>query len=243
MLHLSVKTRNKNKKAKHLLQEEVIPAVVYGPKNPPKSLSVGYKSFYNTYKEAGETTLIALDIDKGDSKENKEGEEVTQEVLSQANNVVLIREVQVHPVSGKFMHIDFYQLPLDKEIELSIPVESSGEAPAVKELGGILVQNLHEVNIKALPTNLIHEITVDLSGLKEMGNSILVKDLIIPSNIEILADMEQTVFTVEQPREEEEEPVVETTEGEAIESIKTEGEEEREAREKEEQEKVQEQKV
>src|SRR3989338_7705498 len=123
------------------------------------------------------------------------------------------------------MHIDFYQLPLDKEIELSIPVESSGEAPAVKELGGILVQNLHEVNIKALPTNLIHEITVDLSGLKEMGNSILVKDLIIPSNIEILADMEQTVFTVEQPREEEEEPVVETTEGE----------EEREAREKEEQ--------
>src|SRR3989344_1348106 len=107
MLHLPVKTRDKNKKAKHFLQEDVLPAVMYGPKNPPKSLSVGYKSFYNIYREAGETTLIALDIDKGDSKENKEGEEVTQEVLSQANNVVLIREVQVHPVSGKSMCINF----------------------------------------------------------------------------------------------------------------------------------------
>ena len=122
MLHLPVKTRDKNKKAKHFLQEDVLPAVVYGPKSPSKSLSVNYKDFYSTYKEAGETTLIALDIDKGDNKENKEGEEVTQDALSKANNVVLIREVQTHPVSGKFMHVDFYQLPLDKEIELSIPI-------------------------------------------------------------------------------------------------------------------------
>lgn len=237
MLHLSVKTRDKTKKAKEFLREGQIPAVVYGPKTPSTPLAVDYKKFFNIYKEAGETTLIALDIDqKIESKESKEKdaseEDVSAKALAKAENVVLIRDIQVNPVSGNFIHVDFYQLPLDQEIEIAVPVLPQGTAPAVKEQGGILVHNLHEINIKALPTDLIHEIKVDLSGLKNIGDSILVKDLNVSEKVEVLADEEEMVFTVEEPREEEE-PEEEVSEEEAIEDIKTEGEDKREEEEAE----------
>jgi len=229
MLHLSVKTRDIDKeKAKNLLKQGVIPAVLYGPKDKPKTVAVNYKKFNDAYKEAGESTLIALDIDKkSESKDTADDTDVSKE-----DNVVLIRDLQVHPVTGNFMHVDFYKLPLDQAIEISIPIEGVNEAPAVKEQGGILVANLHEINIKALPTELIHEIAVDLSGLKEIGDSILVKDLNVSNNVEILADEEEVVFAIEEPREEEPEEE-EVTEEEALESIKTEGEEKREEREAE----------
>ena len=232
MLHLSAKTRTKEKKAKEFLKEGYVPAVVYGPKTPATSLAVNYKEFFNIHKKAGETTLIVLDVDlpteafAGVGKKT-ESKDFKEEDASKTENVVLIRDVQVHPVSGNFIHIDFYQLPLDQEIEISVPVLSENQAPAVKEQGGILVHNLHEINIKALPTELIHEIKVDLSGLENIGDSILVKDLKTSEKIDILADEEEVVFTIEEPRKEEVEEVEETEE-EAIEGIKTEGEEKRE---------------
>jgi len=98
-----------------------------------------------------------------------------------------------------------------------------------------LVHNLHEISIKALPKNLIHEITVDLSSLENIDDTILVKDLGITNEVEILAEPEEVVFLIEAPREEEE-IVEEVAEGEeeAIADIKTEGEEKREEREAEE---------
>ncbi|OGZ61296.1 MAG: hypothetical protein A3H51_00860 [Candidatus Spechtbacteria bacterium RIFCSPLOWO2_02_FULL_38_8] len=239
MLHLSVKTRDTNiTKAKDLLLQGVIPGIIYGPKDNPKTVAVDYKKFSDIYKTAGETTLVALDIDKAQGKPDAElsgtsPEDTQKETdLEKAKNVVLIRDIQRHPVSGNFMHVDFYKLPLDQEITISVPVELEGEAPAVKEQGGILVHNLHEIEIKALPVNLIHEIIVNLNSLVNIGDSILVKDINIPNNVEILADGEEMVCTVEAPREEEAEEA-ETLEGDAIESIKTEGEEKRAEKEAE----------
>ena len=235
MLHLKVKKRDpKKEKAKKLLEKDLVPAIMYGPRIKPTPLSVERRRFYETYKKAGETTLIALDMkvqaeaaEGADKKEKEEGEE---------ENVVLIRDLQVHPVSGDFMHVDFYQLPMDTEIEISVPVEGLNEAPAVKEEGGVLVQNLHEIAIKALPKNLIHDITVDLSSLENIGDSILIKDLDVPGNVEMLAEEEEAVFAIEEPREEEpeEDEMLEDVEGEQIADIKTEGEVEREERETEE---------
>ncbi|MEX2145191.1 MAG: 50S ribosomal protein L25 [Candidatus Spechtbacterales bacterium] len=220
MLTLKLKKREIKDKAKNILKTGSVPGVVYGPKMSPEPVSVDKKRFFDTYKKAGETTLISLDF--GDDEKEKD-------------HVVLIREVQKHPVSGNFTHVDFYELPMDQEIEISVPVISINEAPAVKQEGGVLVHNLHEIDIKALPKNLIHEITVDLSVLENIGDAILVKDLGITNEVEILADSEETVFLVEEPREEE---VVEeeATEGEEekIAEIKTEGEEKREEREAEE---------
>src|SRR3990167_6357596 len=228
MLHLSVKTKD-------LLLQGVIPGIIYGPKDNPKTVAVDYKKFSDIYKTAGETTLVALDIDKAQGKPDAElsgtsPEDTQKETdLEKAKNVVLIRDIQRHPVSGNFMHVDFYKLPLDQEITISVPVELEGEAPAVKEQGGILVHNLHEIEIKALPVNLIHEIIVDLSTLASVGDSILVKDLNTPSNIEVLANDEDMVIMVEEPHEEEVEEVA-AAEEETIEFIKTEGEEKREER-------------
>lgn len=243
MLHLPVKSRDTNiVKAKELLRQGLIPGVIYGPKDEPKSVSVDYKRFSDAYQTGGETTLIALDIDTAQSKLNMEKTDLSMDTsaeniekesdLKKANNVVLVRDIQRHPVSGNFIHIDFYKLPLDQEITISVPIEVVGEAPAVKEQGGILVHNLHEIEIKALPVNLIHEITVDLSTLASVGDSILVKDLNTPSNIEILANDEDMVIMIEEPHEEEVEEVA-AVEEETIESIKTEGEEKREEREAE----------
>jgi large subunit ribosomal protein L25 len=217
MLHLPAEKRDLKIKPKILQKSGYIPAVVYGPKILPMPLQVNYKKFFDAYEKAGETTLIALDLDKEDSK-SAEGEE---------KNVVLIRDVQTHPFKNEFVHVDFYQLPLDQKIEVSVPVESINEAPAVKEHGGILVHNLHEIEIKALPKNLIHEITVDLSSLENIGDSIQIKDITVSEGVEILADSEEVVFAIEEPREEDIEEKV--SEEEAIEGIKTEVEEKREA--------------
>lgn len=213
MLTLTVQPRAElGKAAQKVRKEGFIPAVVYGPTIKPHSVSVRISDFEKTYREAGETTLITLKIegeDKGDS------------------GVVLIRDPKTNPINRTFTHVDFYQLPLDKPIEISVPVEVEGEAPAAKELGGTLVQNLYEVNVKALPQNLIHGITIDVSGLATFEDAITVADLSVPENVEILAEPETTVAFVEEPREEEEEEPVESEE-DAIADIKTEGEEKRE---------------
>lgn len=199
------------KSADKVRRDGSIPAVVYGPKIGSHAISVKSSDFEKLYREVGETTLITLKIegdDKGDS------------------GIVLIRDPKIDPVSRMFTHVDFYQLPLDKPIEISVPVELEGEAPAAKELGGTLVQTIHEIAVKALPQNLIHEITVDVSGLATFEDSITVANLTVPEGVEIIAEPETTVAFVEEMKEEVEEEVV--NEGDAIADIKTEGEEKRE---------------
>lgn len=199
------------KSADKVRRDGSIPAVVYGPKIGSHAISVKASDFEKLYREVGETTLITLKIegdDKGDS------------------GIVLIREPKIDPVNRMFTHVDFYQLPLDKPIEISVPVELEGEAPAAKELGGTLVQTIHEIAVKALPQNLIHEITVDVSTLATFEDSITVANLTVPEGIEIIAEPETTVAFVEEMKEEVEEEAV--NEGDAIADIKTEGEEKRE---------------
>lgn len=218
MLTLTVQKRDIiGKKVKNLRKEDLIPAVLYGPKMRPSSVSIDYKSFEKVYKEAGGTALIKLD--EKDAKDKDE------------DNIVLIREAIINPVSHKFMHVDFYQLPLDQKIEITVPINTSGEAPAVKTEGGTLLQTMHDVSIRVLPTELIGEILVDLSSLQHVGDSITIKDIPIQDNIEVLADSVASVFTVEAPRVEVEE-VAEVDEEEAqegqISDIKTEAEDKRE---------------
>lgn len=242
MLHLKVKKRDTEKiKAKDLLNEGVIPAVMYGPRIKPMSLSIDKKTFLNVYKEAGETTLIALDMkaktEESEAEKEREGEEKDVQAQKQEeDNVVLVRDVQTHPVSGEFVHVDFYQLPMDTEIEISIDINSVNEAPAVKEQGGVLVQNMHELSIKALPKDLIHGVEVDLSVLENIEDAILVRDIELPSTVTVQAEEDEVIFKIEEPREEEpeEEEVDEGIEDEQIAEIKTEGEEKREEREAEE---------
>ncbi|MEX2008280.1 MAG: 50S ribosomal protein L25 [Candidatus Spechtbacterales bacterium] len=225
MLSLVIQKRNPREiKAKALLNQEKIPGVLYGPTVTATPVTVDRKTFEKLYEEAGESTLVSLKF-RGEEEEGGKDE-----------NVVLIRSTDVHPVTRAFRHVDFYQLPLDKPIEISVPIETENEAPAVHEQGGILVQNIHEVDIRALPKDLIHEITVDLSGLANIEDAIEVKDLVVPAGVEIMQEEDAVVFRVEKPREEEEEePVEAEPDTDQIAEIKTEAEEKREEEEAEEQ--------
>lgn len=184
---LSVQTREvTGKGVKNLRKQNLIPAVIYGKGVSPKNLVVEYLPFSRLYKEAGESTLIDLKIDEG------------------APVKVLIQAVQVDPLTGKFTHIDFYQVKMTEKIRAEVLLKFVGESPAVKELGGTLVKSVDKIEIECLPQDLVHEIEVDISALKTFEDRIHVKDLKIPASVKVLADMGVTVATVEAPLSAEE---------------------------------------
>jgi len=190
MLTLPAKIRKTlGKKVKALRERGVLPGVLYGPRiKETLPLEINFKEFEKVYKEAGESTLVSLEI---------EGKKTP----------VLIHEVKLDPLTGKPIHIDFYQPRLEEEVEVTIPIIFEGEAPAVKELGGTLVKNIHEVEVRALPQNLPHEIKVNMEKLKTFEDDILVKDLPTPKGVKILKELEEVVATVAPPEKVEEELV------------------------------------
>ena len=128
-----------------------------------------------------------------------------------------IKSVQRHPLSGQAIHVDYYLVNLKQEMEVDVPLVFTGESPAVEETGGTLLHNLSAIRVKALPTDIPHEVTVDVSVLKSLDVAIHVKDLNLNRDlVHVLTDGETLVATVVPPRvEEEPEPVV--AEGEELE--------------------------
>jgi len=189
MVNLSAKIRKDfGKKVEKIRQEGILPAVLYGPKTENISLEVDLKEFEKAYREAGESSLIEVKVDK-------------------KTFLVLIHAVEIDIISQKPIHIDFYQPNLDEEIEAAVPLVFEGESPAVKDLGGTLVKNIYELEVKALPQNLPHEIKVDISVLKTLQDSIAIKDLIIPGEgtVKILKEPEEMIVFVAEPEKVEEE--------------------------------------
>lgn len=186
MLNLSAKKRAKEEKVNLLRNQGKLVGVLYGPEVQSSPLELDYKAFKDAYKESGESSLISLQID-------------TKKYL------VLIHAVQRDPVSGKFLHVDFYQPKLGEKIETKVPLVFEGEAEAVKSLGGTLIKSIYELDIRALPQNLPKEIKVNTEGLKSFEDTILVKDLKISSEVEILRDFEEVVASIASPKKVEEE--------------------------------------
>lgn len=186
-IKLNVSARTETGKALTKLREQgVVPAVLYGHDVAPVSLSVNYLDFSRAYKTAGESTLIELALD-GKKPVN-----------------ALIHDVATHPLSGRFVHIDFYQVNMKEEIETDVPLEFVGESLAVKSLSGILVRSLEEVKVKCLPSDLPHALEVDLSKLATFEDAIKIGDIKIPKDVQVLDDLETIVATVAPPRTEAE---------------------------------------
>lgn len=174
---------------------DFIPAVVYGPGIENNDISINLKEFNALFASAGESTLISLESNDG------------------TKYFALIHEVQKDPLSGDFIHVDFYQPNLEKKVEVSVPITFIGTAPAVKDLGGTLVKNFLEVEVKALPQKLPHDIKVSVEGLKTLDDVVTVKDLIVPEGVEVLKDSEEIIALVtEAEKEEEVAPVEEDVE-------------------------------
>jgi len=170
--------------------------VLYGPGSETAVLTVLKKEFDTVYKEAGESSLVSL------------------EVGAKEKTPVLIRGVQRHPLSSDPIHVDFYQPKLDEKIKIMVPLSFQGEAPAVKEFEGTLIQNVHEVEVSALPQDLPSEIAIDVSLLKTLEDRILVENLQVDSKVEILAESDWIVAQVV-PAENVEEELAKPVEDEA----------------------------
>ncbi|MEK7634558.1 MAG: 50S ribosomal protein L25 [Patescibacteria group bacterium] len=191
---------------KNLRKQGLVPAEFYGHNAKNISFSVAAKEFSKVFKEAGESTVLKLVFDN---------EKIN----------VLIHDVDRNPLTDEILHIDFYGIKMDQKIKIKVPILFIGEAPAVKEQGGVVVKAINEIEVEALPADLPHHIEVDLSALSAIGNSIFVKDFNINKGVKVLVDFETVVATIiEQVKEEIIAPVA------SVEDIKVETEEKKEAR-------------
>lgn len=189
MILLNAKIRKKiGKKTKSLKDAGKIPAVVYGHKVKNAVIEIDYKDFQKVFRQTGESSLIELNV---------EGEKEKRPVL--------IHEIQRDHVTDKIIHIDFFQASLKEEVEVKVPLVFEGVSLAVKDLGGTLVKNMSEIEVKALPQNLPHEIKVSIETLKTFEDHILVKDLILPKDVKATAKPEEIVVLAAPPSKVEEE--------------------------------------
>lgn len=185
-MELQIQTRQIfGKKTKNLRQQGLIPAELYGHQTENKHLAVSAKEFQKIFKEAGENTIINL--------------------IAEENKIIptMIHEVQTDPLSDQILNIDFYQIKMSEKIRVPIPFVFIGEAPAVKNFGGILVKTLQEIETEALPADLPHNIQIDLTKLDAIGKSIAVKDIIANDKIKFLSAPETLIATVIEAQVEE----------------------------------------
>ncbi|HEY5704776.1 MAG TPA: 50S ribosomal protein L25 [Terrimicrobiaceae bacterium] len=181
-----------------------IPAVIYGAKDAATNLEVDRKDVENLLSRAvGENILVELEIRDG---------------TSTTNRISLIQEVQHHPVRGEIVHIDFHAVSMNEEIDAEVVLEPEGEPIGVKTFGGLLQQNMRSLPIRCLPQNLPEIIVVDVSGLN-IGESLHVRDIKLPTGVVAVPDEDLTVFLVSEPTVAEE-PAAAAEEAAAPEVIK-----------------------
>lgn len=148
------------KKVKKLRKDGKLPAHVFGKSLDTEAVSVVTKDFLSIFHQAGETSLVDLKIGK---------EKVRP---------VLIREVQYNPITGLPIHIDFYQVNLTQKVKVAVPLVLIGEQPEAVHLGeAIVLQTVNEVEVEALPTDLVEKIEVDIAFLKAIDDAITIGQL------------------------------------------------------------------
>ncbi len=182
MLTLQIKAREKGSSPETVRGEGSIPAVFYGPKENSTPIVVNGRELEQIWKQAGQTSVVTLE-GVGDGKDT------------------LIHDVQVHPVTGRLLHADFYVLEKGKKVEISVPLEFVGHAPAEKA-GHIVVKALHEVEIEVLPAELPHTLSVDLSSLENVGDHITASQIALPGSATLITGPDEIVASITAFKEE-----------------------------------------
>ena len=197
---LSAQKRETAKKsARYCRQSGRVPGVVYGPHTPPQALSLDRSDILRTFRKAGKSTLVDLDLD---------GNKIT----------TLIHDIQWHPVQTTIHHIDFFAVDLKKKTTVEVPLVFEGEAPAVKNLGGVLMKDHETIDIRCLPSEIPHDIKVDISGLENLHDHITIKELNLDEKFEVMhLDIETVVCSIAGRAAEEEEETTQAAKGEAAE--------------------------
>lgn len=182
---LNLEPRDKASKADVLRRQGKLPLALYGKGIDPLLLAGDTSSISKTLKHAGESSLVNIKVE------------------GQPDRIVLFKEPQYDPTTGILIHADLYQVNLKEKIRAQVPVVLEGEAPAVKDFNGVLITNKDEIEVECLPSDLPHEIKVDMSTLANIDDEIKVKDLKFPAEVEVLDDPEDSVVIITAQREEE----------------------------------------
>ena len=176
-------------RCKQIRKQGAVPGVVYKGGDKGFNVQVDSKELWKAmHTEAGENAIITMDI--GGGKKNTE-------------KTVMIKEIQQNPVNDKFIHVDFQEISLSEKLKVKVPVAVKGEAPGVKEDGGVFNLVLWEIEVECLPTAIPEHIDVHVENMR-INESIHVRDLLKIEGVEFVEDPEQAVVSVTPPKAEEE---------------------------------------
>ena len=196
-LNATVRKTTGNSPARELRRGGQIPAVLYGPQTESVLLTVNIKELEQIFKKGNIGSIILNLVIQN-------GQKITKPAM--------IKEFQSHPVSGDFLHIDFYEIDMQRKINVMIPVVTKGICKGV-ELGGLLQIIRREIEVLCMPGDIPEAIELDITDL-DMGDSLHVDEIPLGDNVEIATDVNFTVLTVVSPKVEE---VEEEEEEEALE--------------------------
>ena len=171
------------KQVKALRRAGELPAVIYGRHVEPVAISLNAHSTELVIAKVTSSTLVTIDV---------EGQEYA----------ALVREKQRNYIKGNITHIDFLALDLTEMIRTKVRLTFTGVSSAVKDYSAVLVHRMDAVEVECLPSNLPERVIVDISSLKEIGNSIRISDIPLPENITVLNDSDDIVIIATAVKEE-----------------------------------------
>ena len=198
------------KKVKRLRLQGIIPVHVYGRDLGPSSLQAEDNVLQRILPSVGTNVPLSVEV------EGEKGE-----------SVCFVREVQRHPVTEALLHVDFMRVDVSRTLQAEVPIVLVGMAPAVRQLGGTLLQPLQNILVESLPMNIPASIELDVSGLEDFEMSIYVSDVTVDPAVTLVTDPNELIARVSAPRieieEEAEEEIEEVEEGEEGEATTEEG--------------------
>lgn len=174
------------KKVRQLRSAGVVPVHVYGPGITSISAQASAVDLSQVLTSAGKTKPIRLSLNAAAG--------------GPGSFLVFVRETQRHPTTGALQHVDFLQVDTEQRMSGDVPIVLSGEAPAVRVLGGVLSQLLYAVSVECLPLDMPQSLSVDASVLESFEDSILAADLSLPPGVTLLTESDSLVARVAQPR-------------------------------------------
>ncbi|MFA6090628.1 MAG: 50S ribosomal protein L25 [Candidatus Gracilibacteria bacterium] len=210
-LTLIATARDTETKLSTIRGEKKVPAIVYGHGVPAQAVTVGASDLLKVFRKSGKTHIVELTLD-GKKQD------------------VLIHETQRAPVSGDFLHVDFFAVSATEKIHVQIPVHLVGTSPAQIQ-GGLVEQNMHIVEVKCLPKDLVDAFEADLSKIVHLGEIIHVKDLAIDmKKFDILSDLDGAIVSIHLPKGVSEEEVTAEVTAAEVPSVQDEKKAEKESK-------------
>ncbi len=192
--------RDSRTKAKHLLEQGKIPAIVYGPAIEPLTVMLNRSEIMKFVNTLGGTSMVTLNLEDGKAR---------RQIKS------FVKAIQRHRVTDAIVHIDFYVPESGHVMDVEVPINLVGK-PIGVEQGGVLEKIITYLPVSVLPQDVVERIDVNIEHL-EIGDVLRVSDLEIPASMKIHVDSDQVIAVVEAPRaitaEEEAEEAEEEEEG------------------------------